>query len=264
MVRALFFYLRMFFSPLEQFQVYPLISFKFRYFNFSFTNLFLVLVVVTFSFLFCLEISLYRQGKINVIPNNWQTSVETVYRILLCTFRKNIKNKGQFFFPFVYSLSIFTLVLNLSGLIPCSISITSHFIATVGVAFAACLNPIIVSFKRHGLLALTLFIPVGIPLHLSFILVPIEIISNVFKPLSLGIRLFANITSGHVLLKTLALLAWSFTAISGILSPMYYFFPAMVLVVFIVLKLFIVAMQSYIFTLLVCFYINDFFINPVL
>ena len=148
------------------------------------------------------------------------------------------------------------LISNLIGLVPYSFTITSHIIVTFGLALMVFVGVTIISIKEHGLHMLSLFIPSGTSLALAFLLVPIEIISYVFRPISLSLRLFANMMAGHALLKVIAGFAWSMMTAGGLLF-LAHFFPLVVLILLIGLELGVAFIQAYVFTILSCMYLND-------
>ena len=246
----------MFYSPLEQFQIYPLIFLKWGSFDISFTNSSFIIAGGLFSFLICLDMILSSKKQIYFIPKHWQIFIETIYLALLSMVVDNIGIKGQKFFPFIFTLFIFIFISNLIGLIPYSFTITSHLIVTFGLAIMIFVGVNIVCLKEHGINMLTLFMPSGTSLWLAFVLVPIEIISYIFKPLSLSVRLFANMMAGHTLLKVIAGFSWNIMLSGGILFIGCYF-PLILLVILIGLELGVGIIQTYVFTLLTCIYLND-------
>jgi ATP synthase subunit 6 len=246
----------MFFSPLEQFQIYPLISLQFGIFDLSFTNGSFIILIGLFSFLICLEMILSIKKQIYFFPKNWQIFIETIYLALLTMVIDNIGEKSQKFFPFIFILFLFILISNLIGLIPYSFTVTSHLIVTFTLAMMIFIGINIVCIKEHGLNMLTLFIPSGTSLALALVLVPIEIVSYIFKPLSLTVRLFANMMAGHTLLKVIAGFAWTIMTAGGILF-IFHFIPLILLVILVLLELGIGIIQTYVFTLLTCIYLNE-------
>lgn len=246
----------MFFSPLEQFQIYPLISFQIGTLDLSFTNSSFIIGIGLFCFLLYLDIILSSNKQIYLIPKSWQLLIETLYVALVSMLIDNVGKKGQNFFPFIFTLFIFVFISNLIGLIPYSFTITSHLIVTFALALMIFIGVNIICIKEHGINLLSLFLPGGTSLALAFILVPIEIVSYIFKPLSLSVRLFANMMAGHILLKVIGGFGWSMMAAGGIFF-FAHFIPLIIIVVLFGLELGVGIIQTYVFTLLTCIYLND-------
>jgi ATP synthase subunit 6 len=164
--------------------------------------------------------------------------------------------KGQLFFPLVFSVFFYVANLNLIGLVPYSFTLTSHLIVTFALAIAIFLGINIICVRIHGLEFFSLFFPSGTSLILGLLLVPIEIISYVFRPISLGIRLFANMMAGHTLLKVIAGFAWSLMGCTGILFLMHYV-PLLILLPLFGLELAVGLIQAFVFSVLTCIYLND-------
>lgn len=164
--------------------------------------------------------------------------------------------KGQIYFPFIYALFIFILVNNLIGMVPYSFASTSHFILTFSLSFTVVLGATFLGFQRHGLKFFSLFVPSGCPLALLPLLVLIEFISYLSRNVSLGLRLAANILSGHMLLSILSGFTYNIMT-SGIL----FFFLGLVPLAFIIafsgLELAIAFIQAQVFVVLTCSYIKD-------
>ena len=168
----------------------------------------------------------------------------------------NLGSKGQQYFAFDFVLFLFVLLSNLIGLIPYSFTITSHLIVTFALALTVFVGVNIICVKEHGLHMISLFLPPGTSLGLALLLVPIEFVSYMFKPISLGVRLFANMMAGHTLLKVIAGFAWSMMLSSGFLFVAH-LVPLLVLVLLVGLELGVAMIQAYVFTILTCIYLND-------
>jgi len=246
----------MFLSPLEQFQIYPLISIQLGTLDLSFTNSSFIICFGIFSFLFCLDIILFSSKQIYIISKSWQRVIEILYLVLVSLLIENIGKKGQKFFPFIFTLFLFIFISNSIGLIPYSFTITSHLIVTFSLAFMIFSSVNIICLRKHRIELLSLFFPKGTSLALSFILIPIEIVSYIFKPLSLSVRLFANIMAGHILLKVIASFSWVMMIEGGILF-IFHFIPLCIIVILFGLELGVSIIQTYVFTLLTCIYLND-------
>lgn len=244
-------------SPLEQFQIIPIVPIQYGIFDFSITNETVILGLVLFfiiSFFFSL---LKEDSTLYIIPNRWQSMVESIYKLILSLVVDNIKDKkGQLFFPLVFSIFLVILSLNLIGLIPYSFTLTSHLIVTLAISLSVFIGINIVCMRIHGIHFFSLFLPPGTSILLAFLLVPIEIISYVFKPVSLSIRLFANMMAGHTLLKVIAGFAATLMVQSGILFLLHYV-PLLILIPLFGLELGVALIQSFVFSILICIYLND-------
>jgi len=244
-------------SPLEQFQVIPILSLQYGIFDFSITNETVILIIIfflTMSFIFSL---LKEDNTFYIIPSKWQVVIEGVYKLILSLVVDNIRDKrGQLFFPLVFSIFLFILSLNLIGLVPYSFTLTSHLIVTLALSLAVFIGINIICIRIHGMKFFSLFLPPGTSIVLALLLVPIELISYVFKPVSLSIRLFANMMAGHTLLKVIAGFAATLMANSGILFLLHYV-PLLILIPLFGLELGVALIQSFVFSILICIYLND-------
>jgi ATP synthase subunit 6 len=248
----------LFSSPLEQFEILPLISFYLGGLDFSITNEAVILLLIFFfSLTFISSVVKQSDSSLYIIPNRWQIVVGIIYKIILSMISDNISGKkGQLFFPLVFSVFFYVASLNLIGLVPYSFTLTSHLIVTFALAIAIFLGINIICVRIHGLEFFYLFFPAGTSLVLGLLLVPIEVISYVFRPISLGIRLFANMMAGHTLLKVIAGFAWSLMGCTGILFLMHYI-PLLILLPLFGLELAVGLIQAFVFSVLTCIYLND-------
>ena len=244
-------------SPLDQFEIKDLISIKANILGnlqLSLTNMGIYLGIALFIIL---AMHLLSTNFNNIIPNNWSISQETIYATVHSIVVNQINaNKGQVYFPFIYALFIFILINNLIGLVPYSFSVTSHFILTFSISFTVVLGATIVGFNKHGLEFFSLFVPSGCPLALLPLLVLIEFISYLSRPVSLGLRLGANILSGHMLLNILGGFTYNIMT-----SGLIYFFlglvPLLFIIAFSALELGIAFIQAQVFVVLTSSYIKD-------
>lgn len=244
-----------FYSPLEQFEILPLFNF---FGLFTLTNQFLALAIIIFC-LFTFFFSLLKNSTqtLFIKPNRWQSVLEIIYLLVLNMVMENISgNNKHEFFPLIFTIFIFIASMNLLGLIPYSFTVTSHFIVTLGLSLSVFIGINIISIRKHKLHFFAIFLPAGTSILLGLLLVPVELISYIFKPLSLAIRLFCNMMAGHTLLKVFAGFAWSLMSLNGI-----FFFlqiiPLAILVPLYCLELAVALIQAYVFSLLTCIYIND-------
>lgn len=239
-------------SPIEQFQIKTLVPLKLFGFDASFTNssLFMVLAVgIVSTFL------IYSMRGRALIPTRMQSMAEMVYEFVANTVRENVGSEGMRFFPFVFSLFIFVLAANLLGMIPGTFTVTSHIIVTAALAVLVIAVVIIYGFMNHGMHFLSVFVPSNVPAPLLVLLVPIEVISFLSRPLSLSVRLFANMLAGHIALKIFAgFVAMLLTGgIWAVLAPL----PLALTVALTALEMLVAVLQAYVFAVLTCVYLND-------
>ena len=168
----------------------------------------------------------------------------------------NVGPKGEKYFPFIFTLFVFVLLSNLIGLVPYSFTLTSHLIVTFALAMIVFISVNIAGARIHGLKMFSLFLPAGTTFPLSLLLVPIEFVSYMFKPISLSVRLFANLMAGHTLLKVIAGFGWALMGCTGVLFLAHYV-PLAVLFPLFGLELAVALIQAYVFSILSCIYLND-------
>lgn len=243
-------------SPLDQFLINTLLSVNFPIFGnleISLTNIGLYLTLAFF-----IIIMLYTLPSfVNIISNKWLIALEALYATIHSIVRNQINSKnGQLYFPFIFTLFVFILINNLLGMLPYSFASTSHFVLTFSLSFTIVLGATILGFSKYHLKFFSLLVPSGCPLALLPLLVLIELISYLARNISLGLRLAANILSGHMLLNILAGFTYKIMT-NGFL----FFFLGLVPLVFIVaftgLELGISFIQAQVFVVLSCSYIKD-------
>jgi ATP synthase subunit 6 len=240
-------------SPLEQFEVTPVWSLGFGE-QFAFTNTALFGFIVMFAILGILS---FGTKNATIVPNRWQTLVEGVFEFVLTMARDTITgSKGEKYFPYLFVTFLTVAMSNLIGMIPYSFTITSQLAITFAFGMVTFLGVNIIAVRQHGLHFLSFFLPKDAPMALWLLLVPIEIISYVFRVISLSVRLFVNMMAGHALLKILAGFAWTMIGIGGIMYVAAGF-PLLVLIVLTGMELGIALLQAYVWTVLVCIYLND-------
>lgn len=240
-------------SPLEQFEIVTIFPIILGAFNISFTNFSLFLLLIILVSLFWINLSVYKP---KVLPNYWQLIWEEFYRLTNNIIRENLGLKGEIYFPFIFSLHTFLLFSNLIGMIPYSFTVTSHIVFTFSLSMAIFIGINIVGIKTHGINFFSLFLPRGVPLIIIPLIITIEFLSYFIKVFTLAIRLFANMTSGHTLLKIIAGFSWTMLTSGGILAFLH-LIPLALLFLLIGLELAIALLQAYVFTLLTCIYLND-------
>nr|YP_009019491.1 ATP synthase F0 subunit 6 [Gracilaria salicornia]AHG53078.1 ATP synthase F0 subunit 6 [Gracilaria salicornia]AMR57128.1 ATP synthase F0 subunit 6 [Gracilaria salicornia] len=240
-------------SPLEQFEIVTLIPLTLFGLNISITNSVLFMLFSLLIALFWISLSFYQN---TIIPNNWQLLNEMVYTVTSNMVQDNLGSKGEFYFPFIFTLHLFLLFCNLIGMVPYSFTVTSHITFTFGLALSIFIGINIIGIQTHGLKFFALFLPRGVPLPIIPLLITIEFLSYIVKVFTLSIRLFANMTSGHTLLKIIAGFAWTMLSAGGLLA-IFHLVPLGLLLALIGLELAIAGLQAYVFTLLTCIYLND-------
>jgi len=252
-------------SPLEQFQILPIFNFTISNFDFSITNATIIISIGLISFTIILNLLLSKKGNFYLAPNRIQYVLEVIYGVIFGLLNDNVGPVGKSFFPYVFSLFVFILISNIIGLVPYSFTITSHLIVTFALALMTFVGINLICVREHGINILSLFLPSGSSIMLALLLVPIELVSYIFRPISLSVRLFANMMAGHTLLKVIAGFAWAMMFLSSdgdgfILFCIYscvQFFPLVILVILMFLELAVAVIQAYVFTILTCIYLND-------
>jgi F-type H+-transporting ATPase subunit a len=191
-----------------------------------------------------------------LVPDRWQSVAETLYEFVANMLREMTGKEGMRFFPLVFSLFLFVLVANLVGMIPGAFTVTSHIIVTFSLAMLVIGTVIVYGLVKHGFHFLGLFVPSGVPGWLVPFIAVIEVISFLSRPISLSLRLFANMLAGHIALKVFAGFIVSLLSVGGI---GYVLFPLPFLMTFalIAFEIFIAGLQAYVFTVLTCIYLND-------
>lgn len=244
-------------SPLTQFEIRDLLSIDaplIGNLHISLTNIGFYL---TIGAIIILSLNLLSTNYNKLISNNWSISQESLYATIhsIVTNQINPKN-GQMYFPFIYTLFIFILINNLIGMIPYSFASTSHFVLTFSLSFTIVLGATFLGFQKHGLKFFSLLVPAGCPLPLLPLLVLIELISYLARNISLGLRLAANIMSGHMLLHILAGFTYNIMS-SGILFFFLGLLPLSFIIAFAGLEIGIAFIQAQVFVVLTSSYIKD-------
>ncbi len=234
-------------SPLKQFEIEP-IGGELELLGqpLSFTNSALAMalsVTAALSFFF----AALRRGAI--VPSRLQMAAELLYGFVLDTLKENGGEKAVRFFPFIFSLFVFILFGNLLGLLPAAFTYTSHLAVTLAMAVFVFVLATAVGFFSHGFRFFGFFVPDGVPWALLPLMVPIEVISYLSRPVSLALRLFANMTAGHIMLKVFAGFVFSL-GILGIL-------PIGVNILLLGFELLVAFLQAYVFSVLTCLYLKD-------
>lgn len=240
-------------DPIHQFHIVKLVPIDIGGLDFSFTNsaaFMVVVVLLTSAFLY------FTTSSRGIVPGRLQSVSEMGYEFVASMLRDAAGPQGMKFFPFVFSLFMFILVGNLIGLFPYFFTVTSQIIVTFALAITVIATVLIYGFWKHGLHFLQLFVPQGVPVVLAPLVIAIEIISFISRPVSLSVRLFANMLAGHITIKVfagfiMALASYGFIGIAGAALPLF------MVVALTALELLVGALQAYVFAVLTCMYLND-------
>ena len=240
-------------DPIHQFELTPIFTLgRIGNTEIVFTNaaLYMLVAVVVIALLTTMAT---RRGSL--VPGRIQSLVEMLYEFIASTVRSSAGEEGMRFFPFVFSIFMFVLMLNLFGMVPYGFTVTSHIIITFALAALVILTVIVYGLMKHGTHFFGLFVPSGVPGWLLPLLVVIEVISFVSRPISLSVRLFANMLAGHIALKIFAgfvgiLLGAGFWSV---LAPL----PLALAVALTALEVLVAVLQAYVFATLTSIYLND-------
>ena len=233
-------------SPLEQFEITPFIHFKTGSADLAFTNSSLAMVITVVAITLFLTLTVNTRS---IIPSRMQLMSEMSYNFIAQLLNDTVGNQGRKYFPFIFSIFMFVLIGNMVGMIPYSFTFTSHIIVTFALAAVVFIGVTVLGFIKHGLHFFSFFIIPGLPWYMLPILLPIEVISYLSRPISLSVRLFANMLAGHTLLKVFA----GFVVSLGLAG----FLPLAFIVALTGLEILIAFLQAYVFAILTCLYIND-------
>ncbi len=242
-------------GPIEQFEIHRVFDHEIVVNNYdiSFTNSALWMVigaVVSINFL------TLGMKKGAMVPGRMQMLVEMIYDFIAKMVHQNIGKEGQQYFPLIFTLFMFVLMGNLLGLLPYSFTYTSHLIVTGFLSVGIFLMVILLGLYNHGLKFFTLFVPSGVPLWLLPFIIPLEILSFFVRPITLSVRLFANMMAGHIMLKVIAGFAVSAASL-GLAWATLGIFPVMFNVAFLLLEFLVALIQAYVFAILSCVYLKD-------
>mgnify|MGYP005838474393 CR=1 FL=1 len=240
--------------PLKQFEIKQIGSVNLAGFDVAVTNQ-AVWTMATTGVL-CVLLILASRGR-QMVPNVMQNVLEVTFGFVEDMITSTSGREGLRFFPFVFTLFTFMLVANLSGMIPGSYTSTSQITITASFALLVFLMVWVVGFSVHGLKFFKLFAPSGVPKPLLVLLIPLELISFFARPLTLSVRLMANMLAGHILLKVFAGFAVMLIGSLGVMGIFGAILPGVILVALSALEVFVALIQAYIFALLTCVYLND-------
>jgi len=240
-------------DPIHQFQIQKIFPIEVGGMDLSFTNssLFMVLTVASAA-----AFLIFTTSGRGLIPGRMQSLSEMAYEFVAGMLRSSAGTEGMRFFPLVFSLFMFVLVANLLGMFPYFFTVTSHIIVTFALAMLVIGTVTIYGLMRHGTKFFHLFAPSGVPPVLLLIVAPIEVVSFLSRPISLSVRLFANMLAGHITLKVFAGFIVSMGAAGG-LSAVGAILPLGMTVALTALEFLVAFLQAYVFTVLTCMYLND-------
>jgi len=234
-------------SPLEQFEITPFVHFEVGNVDLAFTNSSLAMVITIAIITLFLTLSVNTRS---IIPSRVQLISELSYGFIAQLLKDTVGEEGRKYFPFVFTIFMFVLIGNMVGMLPYSFTFTSHIIVTFALAAVVFIGVTILAFAKHGMHFFSFFVIPGLPWYMLPLLIPIEIISYLSRPISLSVRLFANMLAGHTLIKVFAMFVITMPFYSGVL-------PLAFIVALTGLEILIAFLQAYVFAILTCLYIND-------
>lgn len=240
-------------DPMHQFVINKIADIQVGGIDISFTNasLWMVVAVASVSLLMTLSMS----GRA-LVPGRWQSIAELSYEFIANMVRDNAGTEGMKFFPFVFTVFVFVLACNMLGMVPYSFTVTSHIIVTFALASVIITIVLVYGLMRNGLKFFKLFAPSGVPIVLLPLMIVIEVISFLSRPVSLSVRLFANMLAGHTMLKVFAGFVVSIGSIGGLVT-LGAIVPLAMATALIGLEFLVAFLQAFIFAILTCIYLND-------
>ena len=240
-------------SPVEQFTIKVLYDLHLFGYDISFTNsaLFMFLAVLVSTIFLVMAM---RPAAI--VPGRMQAAAEMMYEFVADMVRSNVGSEGRPYFPFIFTLFVFVLFSNLLGMLPYSYTTTSQIIVTFAMAFFIFIAVTLIGLVKHGMHFFSFFVPAGAPKPLYPLIILIEVVSYFVRPVSLSVRLFANMLAGHTMLKVFAGLAVMMTGAGG-LAAAGSILPLVAIIGLTGLEFLVAALQAYVFTILTCMYLND-------
>ena len=233
-------------SPLAQFEIKTLVPLNFGGLDASFTNSALMMVATVVVVSAFLILGMRRNA---LVPGRWQSIAELSYVFIANLVKDTVGSEGRNYFPFIFTVFMFVLFGNLLGMVPYSFTFTSHIVVTFAMAAVIFVGVTIIALAKHKMHFFSFFMPPGVPILMAPLLIPIEIISYLSRPISLSVRLFANMLAGHTLLKVFA----GFIISLGVFGVA----PWLFVVALTGLEIVIAFLQAFVFTILTCLYLND-------
>jgi F-type H+-transporting ATPase subunit a len=239
-------------DALGQFELTPVLGAVGKAVGFSQSNLYMLVAVGLIS-----ALMIWGMGRRAVVPGRLQAMAESAYEFVQDMVAGQIGDEGRRFFPFVFSLFMFILFGNLLGLLPYAFTFTSHIAVTFALAAVVIVLVTLVALATHGLRFFTYFFPEGAPKALAPLIIPIELISYLSRPVSLSVRLFANMVAGHVMLKVFASFVVMIGSAAGVFGILGATLPLAVNVALIGFELLVAFLQAYVFAILTSIYLHD-------
>jgi F-type H+-transporting ATPase subunit a len=242
-------------DPIHQFKIVELFPIaKIGNYEIAFTNssAFMLLAVIALTAFLVLGTS-----RKSLVPSRLQSAAELSYEFVASTVRSTAGHEGMKFFPFVFSIFMFVLCLNLFGLVPFAFTVTSHIVITAALAITVFLTVLMYGLYRHGFHFFNLFVPKGVPIYILPLIVAIEILSFISRPISHSVRLFANMLAGHITLQVFAgfiILLGTGLGVIGWIGGM---LPFLLVIILFALEALVAFLQAYVFAILTCIYLND-------
>ena len=240
-------------SPVEQFTIKVLFALNLFGYDVSFTNSSLFMVLTVLASIAFLALAIRPAA---LIPGRMQGLAEMLYEFVADMVRSNVGNEGRPYFPVIFTLFMFVLFSNLLGLMPYSYTTTSQIVVTFALALAIFVGVTLIALVKHGFHFFSFFVPSGAPKALIPFLVVIEVISYFVRPVSLSVRLFANMLAGHTMLKVFAGLAVMIASAGGVAAAGSVL-PLIAIIGLTGLEVLVAVLQAYVFTILTCMYLND-------
>lgn len=240
-------------NPIHQFEISPIVEIPVGSLDLSYTNSSLWMTIAVVLAIGFMSVATARRA---LVPGRMQMFSEILYNFIAGMIRENIGSKGRQYFPLIFTLFVVVLLGNVLGLIPYSFTYTSHLIVTAALAFLIFLVVMVIGLAKHGTHFFSLFLPPGVPLWLTPMIVPIELLSFLIRPVTLSVRLFANMIAGHIMLKVFAGFSAGMVAMGagGLALGL---LPMLFNSVLIGFELLIAFLQAYVFAILSCIYLKD-------
>jgi ATP synthase subunit 6 len=246
----------MIFAPLEQFEILSIVNLNIFSLDISITNFLVMQIITGFFFMFILFCNSAENFSFYYTPNSWQKLIESTFNVIYQLISDVITKDSETHLPILILLFYYILLSNVIGLIPYSFTATSHVITTFFLSFSVFLGINFITIEKYGLKSFALFLPSNTQFLLAIILVPIEFVAYLSKPVSLGVRLFINLMAGHILIKIIVGFSWNLLLLETN-TTILFFIPLVTLVILFGLELGVALIQTYVFMILVCIYLDD-------
>jgi F-type H+-transporting ATPase subunit a len=242
-------------DPLHQFVVKPILfpEVSIAGYDVSFTNSSLMMMIAVFLSITFFSLSMRRKA---LVPSRFQVMAEMCYEFIANMIRETMGSKGRIYFPIVFTVFMIVFWGNMLGMMPYAFTFTSHIVVNFALAMMIFFLVIIIGIIRNGTKFFTLFCPPGLPLYLMPLVIPLELISFLSRPITLSVRLFLNMMVGHLILKIFAGFSASMAA-AGAAWIVAAFFPAVFVSLLIAFEFLVAFVQAYVFTILTCIYLKD-------